>query len=109
MPQITLTVEKAQKLLDFCIAKGTDEFFLAKDQGAYVGASNGPDDNCIFYFQGCDPNKDEFFYENASDMFGGDDFGEFLPVDWLKKLCAAKGAKSMTIKVLKSSIKAVYN
>ncbi len=93
MAQITLTRADVQKLSDFCAKHGEDKWFLAKDQGAYVGATGGSQEegtfeNCIFYFKGCDPHKDEDWYDEAHYKFGGDDFGEHFEVELLTKFLA---------------------
>lgn len=110
MPQITLNRAKVQKLHDLCVKHGRDTFFLAKDQGAYVGACGGSQDdgtfeNCIFYFKGCDPQKDEDFYDNARQMFGGDDFGEHFSADILKAFLDEAHNTKMVIKVGQTSIR----
>lgn len=79
-----LKLSRAQldQLAAFLHAHPTSRPFVAKDQGAYVGAtaglSEGVVDNCIFYFPGCDPNKDPDWYDTTRKIFGGDDFGEHL-------------------------------
>lgn len=111
MPQITLTREQALRLLDFCTANGKSQFFVAKDQGAYIGQTTGapPKPSCLFYFKGCDPKKDKNWYDTAHRLFGGDDFGEFLPVSWLQKVKDNLAVMSMTIKVGKRSVSAVFS
>lgn len=109
MPQITLNVKKAQKLLDFCKKSNKDEFFVAKDYGAYVGASNGPEDSCLFYFRDCDPKKNEGAFWTGREMFGEDDFVDYLPISMLEVLCAGEVGNSITIKVNKQSVTARLN
>lgn len=93
MAQITLTREEIKKLYDFCRENGLKTYFIAKDQGAYLGASAGKGKNVIFYFQGCNPDKDEDWYDNAMAKFGGDDFGEMLDPAELKKMLDAGAIK----------------
>jgi hypothetical protein len=90
MPQITLSLAQCQQLVQFCKTNGQAEYFIAKDHGAYLGASVGdkPEQQCLFYFAGCNPAKDEDWYDNAHYKFGGDDFGELLPVAALEKSLA---------------------
>jgi hypothetical protein len=83
MAQITLSVADLQRLVEFCAKNELKRYFIAKDQGAYLGASTGKDNNVIFYFAGCNPEKDANFYDNAHDKFGGDDFGEQLELEHL--------------------------
>jgi hypothetical protein len=78
MPQITIPMNDVKRLVQFCQTNSLTNYFIAKDQGAYLGASTGKDNNILFYFAGCNPDKDADFYDNAHDKFGGDDFGEQL-------------------------------
>jgi hypothetical protein len=78
MAQITLSVPDLQRLVEFCQANALENYFIAKDQGAYLGASMGAGNNVLFYFAGCNPDKDPDFYETSRAKFGGDDFGEQL-------------------------------
>lgn len=79
---LNLAREQVQQLIDFCTKHNLTEWFIAKDHGAYIGAVAGaaPAPKCIFYFPGCDPAKDADWYDTALAQFGGDDFGELLPV-----------------------------
>lgn len=96
--QLTLKRPEINKLAAFIRANKCETVFVAKDQGAYFGASVGADNNCIFYFQGCDPAKDNEWYETAREKFGGDDFGERLPVQFV--LQAADNPSCTTLRVL---------
>lgn len=70
---------------------------LVKDQGAYLMAPTDPrqlvDENgerCVVsYAQGCNPNVDDDFYENARALCGGDDFCEAIALSDLKGLDTA--------------------
>lgn len=110
MPVMTLSRAQVEKLHSFCKEHKKDTFFIAKDHGAYVGQSVGatPDKQCLFYFKGCDPKKDYDFYENAVNGFGGDDFGEFLPISWLEKVVERPDIQKMKINVGARSITAKY-
>ncbi|RZT29083.1 DUF3085 domain-containing protein [Cupriavidus agavae] len=106
MPQITLTRHQAQSLVSFCEAAKSESFFIAKDHGAYVGFSTGPapEQQCLYYFAGCDPRTDALFYENAYLAFGGDDFGEHLPLTHLRSALAHSACKQVRITVTESAI-----
>lgn len=62
------------------------------DDGVYCMSNGLPGDvvseKCVFraFAKGCDPNKDEDFYEEARFLVGGDDFGETFVVnpEWIK-------------------------
>lgn len=104
MPQLTLNAKQVRELSAFCKKHDAKTFFMAKDNGAYVGATGGSHDegtfeNCIFYFKGMDPNKNEDYYEATAWAFGGDDFGETFDVDFLHRLADNKDLHSMTVKV----------
>jgi len=91
MPQMTLSFADCEKLISFCRANDLKQYFIAKDQGAYLGASKGaePSQQCLFYFRGCDPRKNpDSYYDNARAAFGGDDFGEHLDVPALESMIA---------------------
>lgn len=110
MPQLTLNAKQVRTLSAFCKKHGNKHFFMAKDNGAYVGATGGSHEegtfeNCIFYFKGMDPNKNEDAYDAALYAFGGDDFGETFDVDFLHKLADNQNLHSMTVKVSASSIR----
>jgi hypothetical protein len=98
---LPLTREQVERLIALCEANHLEKYFVAKDQGAYVGASAGPapEQKVIYYFEGCDPEKDENWYENAREDFGGDDFGVHLPVSGLIAMLARKGTKGINIVV----------
>ncbi|MHB1696538.1 MAG: DUF3085 domain-containing protein [bacterium] len=84
MPKITLNKKQAEQLKEFCIGHNQTKFFLAKDEGVYVGAATEKE-NCIFYFRGYDPNKNSDWFVKQQAQFGGDDFSENIPVDVLDK------------------------
>lgn len=110
MASITLSRAQVERLVDFCRTHGRNEWFVANDHGAYVGASigSGEGNSVIYYFKGCDPTKDEDFYDNAWAKFGGDDFGEMLPLEWLTKLTDMPHGHSFRLTLTATSIKADY-
>ncbi len=107
MPQITLSRAQVESLVAFCDAAKSERFFIAKDHGAYVGYSTGskPEQQCLYYFKGCNPAIDADFYENARRSFGGDDFGERLSLTGLKEVLANAECKSVRITVTRRSIR----
>jgi hypothetical protein len=77
--------------------------WFVKDNGAYLMSPASPrqlredGDGCVVaYAKGCDPNKDEDFYENARMYCGGDDFVEAIPLARLQPAIAA-GATRLTV------------
>tara|TARA_R110000787_G_scaffold86717_2_gene184860 strand:- start:310 stop:672 length:363 start_codon:yes stop_codon:yes gene_type:complete len=109
MPQITLSKNQVTKLSKFMRKHDSENWFLAKDQGAYVGATGGSHEdgnfeNCLYYFKGCDPNKDEFFYDTAREKFGGDDFGEQFDAEIIHDLADDPRFISVVVKVTADAV-----
>lgn len=109
MPQITLQRDKVEQLVNFCKANKLTEFYLAKDHGAYIGASGQEDiKNCIFYFKGCNPDKNpDTFWDTQQKLFGGDDFGEFYPITLLTDPLFDTRVTKLTFKVTPKSFRVV--
>lgn len=104
MPQITLKAHDVLELSDFLKRHGKETFFLAKDQGAYIGATAGKHgtdtfERIIHYFAGCNPDKDADFYETSRWKFGGDDFGQMLPAQWIHGAAAQEGLTKAVLNV----------
>lgn len=102
MPQITLSRAQALSIRHDCVTKN-QQFFVAKDQGAYVGTAHN-----VVYFRGCDPVKDKDWYDECRIKFGGDDFGEYLPLEWLDTVVKETSVKSVTIALTGRQIKCMY-
>ena len=70
--QLTINKKKLTELLP----KWGNRFVMAKDNGAYVcGKYNEKEQNSWpIYFRGCNPDKDENYYDTSVSKFGGDDF-----------------------------------
>ncbi|UTZ34951.1 DUF3085 domain-containing protein (plasmid) [Vibrio campbellii] len=92
MSKLIFTKTQVQELSAFCSDNNLANFFLAKDQGVYIGATVGSHKdnsfkNCIKYAEGCDPEQDESihgdWWENSAHLCGGGDFGEHLEVSIL--------------------------
>lgn len=106
----SLKLNRAQldKLARFLRAHPAAPLFLAKDQGAYFGSSVppfGPDDKAIFYFPGCDPDKDDDWYDTARAQFGGDDFGENFDHADVLSLADNPACVGMVVTVTKTHIR----
>lgn len=104
MPQITLNTHKTRELSEFLRKHGKETFFLAKDHGAYIGATAGKHgtdtfERIVHYFSGCNPNKDRDFYETSRWKFGGDDFGQDLPADWIHNAAAQEGLTKSVLNI----------
>lgn len=106
MPSIELSRRQLKQLVDFCVEHKQTNWFIAKDQGAYVGQSMGMDPlpKCIFYFPGCDPEKDTDWYETAHAQFGGDDFGEHMELADLQRYLKIPNLLCLEVKVTPSQI-----
>jgi hypothetical protein len=105
MPSITINREQIVQLADFLKANPDTKPFVAKDQGAYLGASVGEKDNVIFYFPGCDPKKNANYYEKSRTQFGGDDFGEHLGREFFLRCAEDPKINNLKVNVTKASIK----
>lgn len=104
MAQITLKAHEVRKMSDFLRKHNKQSFFLAKDHGAYICATAGKHgtdtfERIIHYFAGCNPEKDENFYDNAAYKFGWDDFGQGLPAQWMHKAAETDGLTKAVLNV----------
>ncbi len=106
MAQLIFTKEQVEKLEAFCIEHKLVRFFLAKDQGVYIGANvgtHGEDSfkNCIQFADGCDPSQSEDekgdWYENSRYLCGGDDFGELLEISILTDILKRENWKNFIV------------
>jgi len=107
MTQITITRKDLEAMSALAKKHGTKKFFMAKDEGAYVGVTGGKDEtfeNHICYFKGMNPKINDDAWDNARHAFGGDDFGEHFDMDIIHKLVADPLTTKMVIKVGRSSI-----
>lgn len=109
MPQITITRKDLEAMAALATKHDVKKFFMAKDEGAYVGITGGSQEDGnfereIFYFKGMNPKTNEDAWDNARHAFGGDDFGEHFDMDIIHKLVADPLTTKMVLKVGKSSI-----
>ena len=105
MPSLTLNRADIEKFAAFINAHAIKQIFIAKDHGAYVGASIGEKGNCIFYFAGCDPSKDKDYYDTARSKFGGDDFGEHLDAKAVTDAAADARVKTVKFTITATTMK----
>lgn len=76
--------------------KLTPQLIMVKDQGLYLlnnakMTGSASERGKVVYAAGCNPDTDDFWYENAKDAFGGDDGTIAFPADWYH--CAKKANK----------------
>ncbi|NHZ99106.1 DUF3085 domain-containing protein [Massilia sp. CCM 8734] len=105
MPSLILNRADIDKFAAFVTEHSIKQIFIAKDHGAYVGASVGEKNNCIFYFKGCDPSKDKDYYDTAHARFGGDDFGEHLDANIVIAAAADPQVTTMKFTITAGSMK----
>jgi hypothetical protein len=83
--------------------------YLVHDQGVYLmsGAEERqPNENPLkiscyaAYAQGCDPDKDSEWYDEARHLVGGDDFAEPLPLKMFEDIIARSGTKKTLVLTL---------
>lgn len=86
------------------------EIWLAGDQGVYLCSDTDGKNRKIAYAFGCNPKKDEDWWENKRYLFGGDDGGDELSkagfakeLVWCKKY--RKGYDIFCINLTKTQIK----
>ena len=98
---------------------------IVKDSGAYLMAQTEkrlPGDvdaekgksgyNFVVYCEGCNPSVDEDYWERQQQAFGGDDFGDVIPLEWLKMAidnAERTGIDMMIIKVTKEGFQLMTN
>jgi hypothetical protein len=106
MPKLTLSRPEAERLVKFCADNKLAQWFIAKDQGAYLGASTGakPEQQCLFYFKGCNPRTDADWYDTAHSKFGGDDFGEHMGIEAITKPLAHPGVQKIEINITRTRL-----
>lgn len=94
---------------------GKPAVLLVHDDGVYLMSSGIPRDDVtasgktssfVVHALGCDPAKDEDFYENSRALVGGDDFGEHIDVALVEQALAA-GGKFLVLSMTKNSIRFV--
>jgi hypothetical protein len=106
---IILNRAKVQQLVDLCVKHKLDSWVVAKNEGAYVGAFAGPqpEQQRLFFFNGCDPKKDEWWNVTAHAKFG-DDFEDRMDTDVLKEALAKKEMTSVKVKVNSKKIEVTF-
>lgn len=109
MTQITISRKDLEAMSALAKKHDSKKFFMAKDEGAYVGVTGGNQEdgtfeNHIVYFKGMNPKTNEDAWDNARYAFGGDDFGEHFDIDIIHKLVADPLTTKMVIKVGRSNI-----
>ena len=103
MPQITLSKTEVRDFARFLLKYDLQEWFIAKDHGAYVGATT--DGHAwLKYFKGCDPEKNQDWWETTRTKFGYDDFGEMFPTEYMVKAAAKNGR--VVLKLTDTSVEA---
>ena len=72
---LTFKKEELQKLT--AAVPADSELLLVHDQGIYIMSASQPvGKRTIIYAEGCNPEKDDHWWETARRLVGGDDFGE---------------------------------
>lgn len=72
-----LTFKKDQLLKLLTAVPADSELLLVHDQGVYIMSATQPvGQRTIIYAEGCNPEKDDDWWESSRRLVGGDDFGE---------------------------------
>lgn len=104
---------KWPKADDVDVSTLDERCWLVKDRGAYLMAATverlkgEKEHNFVAYCEGCDPDVDEDVFDRCRAVFGGDDFSEVIPLDWLALAiedAKATGIDCMIIKVTKNNL-----
>ncbi|USD58964.1 DUF3085 domain-containing protein [Vibrio sp. SCSIO 43140] len=102
--------KQVEELVQFCKKHNKPQFFLAKDQGLYLGQTVGSHktndfQNNVQYAKGCDPKlDDELWWDNSRDIAGGDDFGEHLPLEMLEEPLTDDSWKTFKVKITETEL-----
>ena len=108
MIQMTLSKSKVEEFSTFLAENKLSNFFIAKDEGAYIGATTVKNGQCISwlkYFRGCNPETDKDWRHKTYSKFGGDDFGEFFGAKVVHDM--AKRGSKIIVRVTPSRIELV--
>jgi hypothetical protein len=86
--------------------------FFVHDHGVYIMSNGDPKDmegdkTYVAYAKGCDPQKDEDYYEEAHYLVGGDDFAETFPVTD-QTLAACDNYEEFHVKVFKTKVELIF-
>jgi hypothetical protein len=84
--------------------------YLVHDQGVYLMSAGlpaqcvkkGEPRQVVAYAKGCNPDKDEDWWENSNYLVGGDDFGELVP---LALFDGVETAKSIRVILTENTIR----
>lgn len=85
-------VSEVLRCVTHAVKNTTDDGFsvpsilLVHDSGVYIMSNASPADlegpkSYVAYAEGCDPSKDNEYYQTARSLVGGDDFGEIIKLD----------------------------
>jgi hypothetical protein len=87
----------------------TDKLTLVGDHGIYLMSFDEKvpegDKRTIVYAEGCNPEKDEDFYDNKHALYGGDDGGDDIGNAAEMARIVAQAKKYLAIKLMATQIK----
>lgn len=88
--------------------KDTDVVSLVGDTGVYLMVFDQSFPRTVVYAQGCNPEKDQDWYENKESLYGGDDGGDLIcTVGELRKIIG-QVTKTLIAQLTSSSVKLMY-
>jgi hypothetical protein len=98
--------------MGWCEDAPSPAIFFVHDHGVYIMSNGEPKDKDgeetnVAYAKGCDPKKDEDYYEEARHLVGGDDFAETIPVT-ADTLNRCDLYEEFHIKVLKTKMEMIF-
>lgn len=90
-----------------------EKVLLVHDQGLYLMTSSlraeGSDSALCAFAVGCDPSKDEDWYDEARAICGGDDFGEEVNAAEIDALLSDGGDLEVAFSPTHFTMRAVYH
>jgi hypothetical protein len=94
-----------KKEMETMLEKANKEVMIVGDRGVYIMADTHDHKKApaICYAQGCDPEKDEGWWELKRATFGGDDGSETLTKDEVLRIVKTS-RKSMTVSLTPTSL-----
>ena len=105
--------EDVVKCITHALNNGASELYFVHDKGIYLMTKAKRTDeeikngDYIAYAEGCNPHKDEDYYQTSRDLVGGDDFAENIPVT-AEDLTLCQTYREYRIKISRSTMSIEY-
>lgn len=108
-----LSKTEASDLLLFCLKNNKTHFSFTNDHGACFAATadikdGGTLDQRVVYVDGCNPNIDDDFKENARSKFGSAQIDELFDINILENFIVDENAKLLKMAFTRPAISLSY-